>query len=56
MGRTAGGAAACVKCADAAKTKTLEGGVTVAVDEAYLKQSINDPKAKVEGLPEHHAA
>jgi cytochrome c oxidase subunit 2 len=34
------------------KQETLEGGVTVAVDEAYLKQSINDPKAKVvKGFP-----
>jgi len=34
------------------KQETLEGGATVAVDEAYLKQSINDPKAKVvKGFP-----
>ncbi|WP_426162527.1 c-type cytochrome [Pseudoduganella sp. R-34] len=34
------------------KQETLEGGTTVAVDEAYLKQSINDPKAKVvKGFP-----
>lgn len=34
------------------KQETLEGGATVAVDEAYLKQSITDPKAKVvKGFP-----
>jgi cytochrome c oxidase subunit 2 len=34
------------------RQETLEGGTTVAVDEAYLKQSINDPKAKVvKGFP-----
>ena len=29
------------------KTETLEGGATVLVDDAYLRESITDPKAKV---------
>lgn len=34
------------------KQETLEGGATVHVDDAYLKQSINDPKAAlVKGYP-----